>query len=162
MNANPFTLGHRYLLEQAAAQMDTLFVIPVKEEGQRFSYEERKKMIESAEEDYFSQGFAKNQFSSAGKIVVLEGSDYQISAATFPTYFLKDLSDAAETHIRLDLDLFQRYIAPALNAEVRFVGSEPYDTIKPSSHHRPTGTASRKRRALMRLHCKPTRYNSFR
>lgn len=129
MNANPFTLGHRYLLEQAAAQVDTLFVIPVKEEGQRFSYEERKKMIESAEEDYFSQGFAKNQFSSAGKIVVLEGSDYQISAATFPTYFLKDLSDAAETHIRLDLDLFQRYIAPALNAEVRFVGSEPYDAL---------------------------------
>ena len=129
MNANPFTLGHRYLLEQAAAQVDTLFVIPVKEEGQRFSYEERKKMIESAEEDYFSQGFAKNQFSSAGKIVVLEGSDYQISAATFPTYFLKDLSDAAETHIRLDIDLFQRYIAPALNAEVRFVGSEPYDAL---------------------------------
>ena len=129
MNANPFTLGHRYLLEQAAAQVDTLFVIPVKEEGQRFSYEERKKMIESAEEDCFSQGFAKNQFSSAGKIVVLEGSDYQISAATFPTYFLKDLSDAAETHIRLDLDLFQRYIAPALNAEVRFVGSEPYDAL---------------------------------
>ena len=129
MNANPFTLGHRYLLEQAAAQVDTLFVIPVKEEGQRFSYEERKKMIESAEENYFSQGFAKNQFSWAGKIVVLEGSDYQISAATFPTYFLKDLSDAAETHIRLDLDLFQRYIAPALNAEVRFVGSEPYDAL---------------------------------
>jgi len=113
MNANPFTLGHRYLLEQAAAQVDTLFVIPVKEEGQRFSYEERKAMI----------------MASASKIVVLEGSDYQISAATFPTYFLKDLSDAAETHIRLDLDLFQRYIAPALNAEVRFVGSEPYDAL---------------------------------
>ena len=129
MNANPFTQGHRYLLEQAAAQVDTLFVIPVKDEGQRFSSEERKKMIESAEDNYFSQGFAKNQFSWAGKIVVLEGSDYQISAATFPTYFLKDLSDAAETHIRLDLDLFQRYIAPALNAEVRFVGSEPYDAL---------------------------------
>ena len=128
MNANPFTLGHRYLLEQAAAQVDTLFVIPVKEEGQRFSYDERLAMIKGAVENYFSQGFAKNQFSTA-KITPLEGSDYQISAATFPTYFLKDLCDAAETQIRLDLDLFQRHIAPALNAEVRFVGTEPYDAL---------------------------------
>ena len=60
---------------------------------------------------------------------MLEGSAYQISAATFPTYFLKDLSDAADTHIRLDLDLYTRHIAPALNASVRFVGSEPIDAL---------------------------------
>lgn len=129
MNANPFTLGHLYLLQQAAAQVDTLFVIPVREEGQRFSYLERLSMIKKAEENYFLCGSPKNQFSSAGKIVILEGSEYQISAATFPTYFLKDLSEAAETHIRLDLDLFQRHIAPALKAEVRFVGTEPYDAL---------------------------------
>ena len=29
MNANPFTKGHQYLLEQAAAQVDHLYVIPV-------------------------------------------------------------------------------------------------------------------------------------
>ena len=143
MNANPFTLGHLYLLQQAAAQVDTLFVIPVREEGQRFSYSERISMIKKAEENYFLCGSPKNQFSSAvanicspnnlfssaGKIVILEGSEYQISAATFPTYFLKDLSEAAETHIRLDLDLFQRHIAPALKAEVRFVGTEPDDAL---------------------------------
>ena len=129
MNANPFTLGHLYLLQQAASQVDTLFVIPVKEEGQRFSYAERVSMIKKAEENYFLCSSPKNQFSSAGKIVILEGSEYQISAATFPTYFLKDLSDAAETHIRLDLDLFQRHIAPALKAEVRFVGTEPTDAL---------------------------------
>ncbi len=129
MNANPFTLGHLYLLQQAAAQVDTFFVIPVGEEGQRFSYSERISMIRKAEENYFLCGSPKNQFSSAGKIVILEGSEYQISAATFPTYFLKDLSEAAETHIRLDLDLFQRHIAPALKAEVRFVGTEPDDVL---------------------------------
>ena len=133
MNANPFTLGHRYLLEKAAAQVDTLFVIPVKEEGQRFSYDERLAMIKGAAENYFLCSCPKNQFSAAeGKsshVVVLEGSEYQISAATFPTYFLKDLSEAAETHIRLDLDLFQRHIAPALKAEVRFVGTEPDDAL---------------------------------
>ena len=64
MNANPFTLGHRYLLEQAAAQVDTLFVIPVKEEGQRFSYDERLAMIKGAAENYFLCSCPKNQFSS--------------------------------------------------------------------------------------------------
>ena len=139
MNANPFTLGHLYLLQQAATQVDALYVIPVKEEGQRFPYAERKAMIQAAverptaEQNYFSGRCPKNQFSSANatptRIVVLEGSAYQISAATFPTYFLKDLSDAADTHIRLDLDLYTRHIAPALNASMRFVGSEPIDAL---------------------------------
>ena len=31
MNANPFTKGHRYLVEQASAQVDHLFIIVVKE-----------------------------------------------------------------------------------------------------------------------------------
>ncbi|MBQ3942414.1 MAG: [Bacteroidales bacterium] len=44
INANPFTLGHKYLLDTAAARVDTLFVIPVGEEGQQFSYKERCRM----------------------------------------------------------------------------------------------------------------------
>lgn len=114
MNANPFTLGHRYLVEQAAAQVDTLFIIVVKEDRSLFSYAERKAMIMAGVADI-------------ANVVVCEGSDYAISAATFPTYFLKQLSDATDTHITLDLDLFARHIAPALGATVRFAGSEPLD-----------------------------------
>jgi len=115
MNANPFTLGHLYLLQQASKQVEHLYVIPVKENKSLFSYEERLAMIRAC--------------ALPGNIMVLEGSDYQISAATFPTYFLKNLSDAAETQMRLDLDLFARWIAPALNVTVRFVGSEPFDPL---------------------------------
>ena len=123
MNANPFTLGHRYLVEQAASVISgdsprrrprKLIIIPVKEERSRFPYIARLEMIR--------QG-------SKGLATVVEGSDYQISAATFPTYFLKDLSDAAETQMRLDIDLFGRHIAPALGATKRFVGSEPTDPL---------------------------------
>ena len=110
MNANPFTLGHKYLVEQASPAV----VIPVKEDVSRFPYAERLAMIRRG-----CDGLAD----------VVEGSDYQISAATFPTYFLKDLSDAAETQMRLDIDLFGRHIAPALGARVRFVGSEPADPL---------------------------------
>ncbi len=142
MNANPFTLGHLYLLQQASRQVDHLYIIPVKEDRSQFSYNERLEMIRKALPvvgNYFSQGFAKNQFPTTStarrtsgegtNVCVLEGSDYQISAATFPTYFLKNLSDAAETQMRLDLDLYARWITPALNASVRFVGSEPLDPL---------------------------------
>lgn len=115
MNANPFTLGHRYLIEQAAQQVDLLYVIPVKEERSLFPYAERKAMIEAG--------------LNGGRITVLEGSDYAISAATFPTYFLKQLSDAADTQMLLDIDIYRRHIAPALGATVRFVGSEPNDAL---------------------------------
>ena len=114
MNANPFSRGHRYLVEEAAKQVDTLFIIGVKEEKSLFSYAERMAMIKAGT-------------THLDNVVVCEGSDYAISAATFPTYFLKQLSDATDTHITLDLDLFASHIAPALGASVRFAGSEPID-----------------------------------
>lgn len=116
MNCNPFTLGHRYLIEQAAKQVERLYVMVVREDCSLFAYTERKAMVE--------QGVADIE-----NVSVIDGSDYAISRATFPTYFLKRLDDAADTQILLDLDLFRRHIAPALGAKVRFVGTEPTDEL---------------------------------
>lgn len=116
MNCNPFTLGHHYLIEQAAKQVERLFVMVVREDCSLFAYAERKAMVE--------QGVAHLK-----NVTVIDGSEYTISQATFPTYFLKRLDDAADTQILLDLDLFRRHIAPALGATVRFVGTEPTDRL---------------------------------
>lgn len=116
MNCNPFTLGHRYLIEQAAKQVERLYVMVVREDCSLFTYTERKAMVE--------QGVADIE-----NVNVIDGSDYAISRATFPTYFLKRLDDAADTQMLLDLDLFRRHIAPALGATVRFVGTEPTDQL---------------------------------
>lgn len=116
MNCNPFTLGHRYLIEQAAKQVERLFVMVVREDCSLFAYAERKAMVE--------QGVAHLK-----NVTVIDGSEYAISQATFPTYFLKRLDDAADTQMLLDLDLFSRHIAPALGATVRFVGTEPTDRL---------------------------------
>lgn len=116
MNANPFTRGHRFLISQAARQVDTLFIIPVKEDRSEFSYAERKAMLEAGCSDFEN-------------VIVCEGSDYIISAATFPTYFLKELDEAATTQMSLDLSLFAKRVAPALGAKIRFVGSEPLDAM---------------------------------
>lgn len=116
MNCNPFTLGHRYLIEQAAKQVERLFVMVVREDCSLFAYAERKAMVE--------QGVAHLE-----NVTVIDGSEYAISQATFPTYFLKRLDDAADTQMLLDLDLFRRHIAPALGTTVRFVGTEPTDRL---------------------------------
>ena len=116
MNANPFTIGHRYLVLQAAQQAPTLYVIVVREDRSAFTYHERLAMIQAGCEDI-------------DNVVVVEGSDYAISELTFPTYFLKQVTDATDTHITLDLDLFARHIAPALGVTTRFVGSEPIDAL---------------------------------
>ena len=116
MNANPFTLGHRYLVEQAAVTASTLYVIAVREDRSVFSYSERLGMIQEG-------------CKGLDNVVVVEGSDYAISELTFPTYFLKQVTDATDTHITLDLDLFASHIAPALGVTTRVVGSEPIDAL---------------------------------
>ena len=116
MNANPFTLGHQYLVEQAAAQVDNLYVIVVAEDKSLFSSEERQAMVEAG-------------CAHLNNVTVCRGSSYIISAATFPSYFIKQASDAALAQIELDLDVTARHIAPALGATVRFVGSEPSDEL---------------------------------
>ena len=116
MNGNPFTIGHRYLIEQAAAQVDRLYLMPVGEDVSLFSTAERTSMMRAACADL-------------PQVSVLEGSPYSISRVTFPTYFLKKIASATQQQMEIDLQLFARYIAPALGVTVRFVGSEPEDEL---------------------------------
>lgn len=116
MHCNPLTLGHYALMKHASTQVDNLYIILVSEEGSMFSTEERREMIASA-------------VRNIPNATVVDGKQYVISAATFPSYFIKDPSDAANAQIDLDLDIFQQHIVPALNLSVRFVGSEPLDIL---------------------------------
>ena len=116
MNANPFTRGHRYLVEQAAGRCGRLYVIVVGEDCSQFTYAERLAMIRTGVADL-------------PNVMVVEGSSYVVSSTTFPTYFLKTRDEGTDTQISLDLDLFARHIAPSLGVSVRFVGSEPIDAL---------------------------------
>lgn len=112
MNANPFTLGHQYLVEQACQQCDWVHLFAVKEEGNEFSFDSRLAMIR------LGTKHLKN-------ITIHSGSDYIISKVTFPTYFIKDQHVINDAHTALDLKIFRNAIAPALGITHRFVGSEP-------------------------------------
>lgn len=112
MNANPFTLGHRYLVEQALSQCDHLHLFVVGEDASQFSYNDRFRLIQ--------QGL-----SDLSHITIHSGSNYIISRATFPDYFLKDKGLVNSLHLELDLKLFRQSIAPSLGITHRFVGTEP-------------------------------------
>ena len=112
MHCNPFTRGHRYLIETAAAECDRLYVFVLSEEGGQFSPEDRMAMVKAGTADL------KN-------VTVLPTGPYLISSATFPTYFLKDKDRLPEIQCELDIAVFIRYFAPKLGITRRYVGTEP-------------------------------------
>lgn len=113
MNANPFTLGHLYLVEEAKKQCDFLFIWVVKENASAVPYEDRLQLIRSG-------------VSHLKQVYVLEGTDYVISKATFPSYFSSNDLDLVTRYAETDLRLFGQHLAPTLGIKKRFVGTEPY------------------------------------
>lgn len=115
MNANPFTLGHQYLVETAAAACDTLHLFVLSEDASLVPFAVRKKLV-------------KEGVAHIPNVVLHDSGPYIISNATFPSYFLKDETAVIDGHARLDLAVFTR-IARALNVTVRYVGEEPTSQV---------------------------------
>ena len=116
MNADPFTLGHRYLVETACAQCERLNVFVLSSEASHVPARARLQLVREGCHDL-------------ANVQVVEGGDYIISGATFPDYFFKDKSEAALAYARLDATLFAQRIAPACDIQTRFVGEEPLDPM---------------------------------
>ena len=116
MNADPFTNGHRYLVETAAACCDRLLVFVLSKDAAHVPAQARLMLVR--------QGCA-----DLPNVSVCPGGAYVISSATFPDYFFKNKTDAASAHTRLDATLFAEQIAPACGISTRFVGEEPRDPM---------------------------------
>ena len=115
MNANPFTLGHQYLVETAAVRCDTLHLFLLSEDASLVPFGVRKQLVQAG------TAHLKN-------VVLHDSGPYIISNATFPSYFLKDDAAVIQGHAKLDLTIFVR-IARALGVTVRFVGEEPTSQV---------------------------------
>lgn len=113
MNCNPFTNGHRYLIETASKQVDELIIFVVEEDKSVFQFEDRIRLVKLGTEDL-------------ANVIVAESGKYMISSSTLPGYF--DKSKLQDTYLDAgnDLMLFTK-IAQNLNISVRFVGEEPLD-----------------------------------
>ena len=112
VNCNPFTKGHRYLLAYAAKKCALLHVFVVSSDKSAFPAAVRFDLVKKGTEDLQN-------------VIVHEASDYLVSSATFPSYFLKDSNKAGFVNCQLDIAIFLHYIVPALGINRRFVGTEP-------------------------------------
>jgi cytidyltransferase-like protein len=116
MNCNPFTNGHRYLIEQALHMVDHLIIFVVEEDKSLFSFKERFAMVREGTKDLEN-------------VTVVPSGNFILSQTTFPEYFIKiedeDMTDNAE----YDITLFAETIAPRLHITYRFVGEELEDEV---------------------------------
>ena len=110
-NCDPMTLGHRYLIEQAAARCDTLYLLVVSEDRSAVPAAHRSRIVEQSVKDL-------------SNVAVAETGRYLISSASFPDYFLKEKRTAAVAWCGLDIAVFCR-LAGMLGISRRFVGTEP-------------------------------------
>ncbi len=118
MNANPFTLGHRYLVEQAREQVDELQV---------FVLSSAKSLVPPA----VRLRLVRQGCADLDRVIVQESSHYMVSAATFPRYFLpKDCLEQANA--ALDIRIFVDYFVPELHISKRFLGTEPISVVTDS------------------------------
>lgn len=115
MNANPFTLGHQYLIEKASKENDILHLFIVSEDKSIVPFAVRKKLI-------------KEGTSHLNNIIYHDSGPYIISSSTFPSYFQKDEKDVIESHANLDIEIFVK-IAKVLNINVRYIGEEPTSLV---------------------------------
>lgn len=113
MNANPFTKGHLHLIEEARKDCDFLHVFVLSSEDTFFPPDIRLELVRRG-----CAGFSD--------VAVHGGSEYLISHATFPDYFLKDSQNAEQAKGELDLRIFYEYFRDAFHIAVRYVGDEPF------------------------------------
>ena len=116
VNCNPFTLGHRYLIETSAAKVDHLYVFVVEEDQSIFPFTDRIELVRQGTADL-------------PNVTVLPSGRFIISSLTFPEYFRKSEDPDAVVDPSRDVALFARYIAKELGITIRFVGEEPLDRV---------------------------------
>ncbi|KRM06437.1 citrate lyase synthetase [Liquorilactobacillus ghanensis DSM 18630] len=112
MNANPFTLGHKFLVEQASQENDLVYVFVVATNAGLFATDERLKLV-------------KQGTQHLSNVKVVSGGSYMVSYATFPAYFLDSPNDLIEYQTTLDALVFKNWIANYLHINTRYLGSEP-------------------------------------
>lgn len=113
MNCNPFTLGHKYIVETAAKENKNVIIFVVEEDKSAFPFKNRFELI-------------KDGVKELTNVTVIPGGEYIISSATFPNYFLRKDDDILKEYTKIDGNVFGKYFCKDLNIVRRYVGTEPY------------------------------------
>lgn len=113
MNCNPFTYGHLYLIEKASKENEEVLIFIVEENKSVFPFSIRFELV-------------KEGVSHLKNVKVVSGSEYMISSATFPNYFLRKEDDSLIEYTKLDATISGKQFAKKLGITKRYIGEEPY------------------------------------
>ena len=115
VNCNPFTNGHKFLIEKASAENEVVYLFVVEEDLSAFPFSVRWELI-------------RRGISHLKNVVMVRGGMYIVSGTIFPAYFLKNetYSDVMQKQAELDVKTFANYVVPALGIKKRYVGTEDY------------------------------------
>jgi [citrate (pro-3S)-lyase] ligase len=115
VNCNPFTNGHKFLIEKAASSNELVYLFVVEEDLSAFPFKVRWELI-------------RQGISHLNNVQMVRGGMYIVSGAIFPAYFLKNenISDVMEKQAELDVRIFANYVVPVLGIRKRYVGTEKY------------------------------------
>lgn len=116
VNCNPFTKGHRYLIEEAAQDNRPVHVFVLWENLSLFPSDVRYRLVVDGVKDL-------------PNVTVHWAKDYIISSATFPAYFIGDEESVIREQAALDAKIFGQHIAKALNITTRYLGEEPFNPV---------------------------------
>lgn len=116
MNCNPFTNGHLYLIEKAASVEKEVIIFIVEEDKSLFPFKDRIEIV-------------REGVKHLGNVKVVPGSEYIISSATFPTYFLRKEDEKLKAYTQVDCGIFGEYFSKFFNIKRRYVGEEPYCNV---------------------------------
>lgn len=118
VNCNPFTKGHKFLIEKACKENRLVYLFIVEEDRSSFTFDVRWRLIEE-------------EVGHLDNLVMVKGGNYVVSGTIFPCYFLKEEKecDIAAKQAELDVITFLNYIVPILNITRRYVGTEMYSPV---------------------------------
>lgn len=116
MNGNPFSKGHRYLVEHAMQYVEFLILFVVEEDVSLFPFEERFHMVKEGVKDL-------------DNVMVVPSGEFILSRNTYTEYFTKQEDELVVSNAEYDLNIFADYIAKPLRITYRFAGEEPVDRI---------------------------------
>ncbi len=113
VNCNPFTNGHKFLIEKASSENEVVYLFVVEEDLSAFPFSVRWELI-------------RKGISHLNNVVMVRGGMYIVSGSIFPAYFLKNeqVSDVMQKQAELDVRIFANYVVPILDIKRRYVGTE--------------------------------------
>jgi len=127
LNANPFTIGQKYLVQLAASRSAKVLVFVIQNRpeagakgnhentGIEFSFLDRMRMV-------------KEGLSDIGNVIILPSGPYLISRSDYPEGFLSEDLGPAPAHAILDSMVFC-HVCNALGIKTAFAGDEPRDEL---------------------------------